>query len=196
MIFEHQHFFFNSIPKTGSKSTTWWCEHNGMQQVRANKIGKPIFATYRDTRDRIISGITEDLYFITKEQHGLTGEETFSLVESMYRHVAETWSLVPYHPISKVQCHYGTLQSYLGSQVDLSRVHWVPMNQIDQIDQIINTTLGFDADLTALPKEQFILETNRPPKEWFYNIISKNKSAVDWIEQRIQQDYKPELLSR
>jgi hypothetical protein len=196
MIFEHQHFFFNSIPKTGSKSTTWWCKQNAMLPVRANKVEKPIFATYRDTRDRIISGITEDLYFITKEQNGLTGEETFSSVEYMYRHVAELWSVAPYHPISKVQCHYATLQSYLGSQVDLSQVHWVSMNQIDQIDTVINATLGFAAGLTPLPKEQFILATDRPPKEWFYNIISEHKSAVDWIEQRIQQDYKPELLSR
>jgi hypothetical protein len=196
MIFEHQHFFFNSIPKTGSKSTTWWCEYNNMQRVCANNTTKPIFATYRDTRDRIISGIAEDLYFITKEQYKLTGEEPFATVESLYQQTVEDWAQKPFHPISTVQCHYSSLQSYLGNKINLSQVHWISMNQIDQINTIINTTLGFDAGLTSLPKEQFILATDRPPKEWFYNIIGKHESAVAWIDSRIQQDYHPKLLSR
>ena len=196
MIFEHQYFFFNSIPKTGSKSTTWWCEQNAMLPVRANNTNKPIFATCRDTRERIISGIAEDLYFITKERHSLTGQEAFNTVESLYQQIAEAWAEKPFHPISTVQCHYGTLQSYLGSKINLSQVHWIPTDLLDQVDTIINTVLGFDTGLTALPKEQFILATDRPPKEWFYNIIGKHKSAVEWIEKRIQQDYQPELLSR
>ena len=190
MIYEHELFFINCIPKTGSKSSTQWCETNGLKLSNQINHSKPIFATMRNNRDRVISGIAEDLYYVTKQKYNLQGTELFEDVKDFYKEVTDNWLVDLRHPISTTQCHYAGLQSYFNRNIDLSMVHWIHINDLPIIDQLISSIVA----VTLEPLTVNVTETHRPPKEWFYEIIKQNKSAVDWIERKINSDWQPTYI--
>ena len=166
MIFEHQYFFLNCIPKTGSKSTSFWCETNGMVKVNKINFDKPVFATIRNQKDRIISGIFEDIFHLTLTTYNLTGLEPFNDVEHLYKKTIDNWALNCSINVLPHQCHYANLEAYfLASESDLSKIHWIHMDDLVDIDRIINKVLGFDLKLKPFTKENFRFDYRRPPKE-------------------------------
>ena len=190
MIYEHELFFINCIPKTGSKSSTWWCESNGLKIVNQIDHSKPIFATMRDNRDRIISGIAEDLYHVTEQKYNLIGNELFVDIKHLYQETTDNWLADLRHPIARGQCHYANLQSYFDPKINLSKVYWIHVDDLSIIDRLISSIVN----VKLLPLTINLLETNRPPKEWFFGIIKENTSAVRWIEQRINTDHQPTYI--
>ena len=190
MIYEHDLFFINCIPKTGSKSSIHWCESNGLKIVNQIDHSKPIFATMRDNRDRIISGISEDLYYVTKQKYNLQGDELFEDIEYLYKESIDNWLTNLRHPIATGQCHYANLQSYFNPKINLSLINWIHVDDLPIINQLISSII----DVNLIPMTVTLDKTHRPPKEWFYEIIKENTSAVRWIEQRIKTDHRPTYI--
>ena len=74
MIYEHKDFFIACIPKTGSKSTSSWCIRNNLTPVTEYMFNKPVFATMRNNKERVLSGMAEDLYYRTLVIHNLDND--------------------------------------------------------------------------------------------------------------------------
>ena len=199
MIFEHQHFFLNCIPKTGSKSTSNWCKINDMSKVDQVNLDseKPVFATMRDQKDRIISGIFEDIFHSTLIMYNLTGLEPLIEVDHLYKKTIDEWAENCFTNVLSHQCHYANVESYFSKTTsfnDLLEVYWIHIDDILIIDQLINKELGFDVKLKPLLKENFRFDKRRPPKEYFYEIIKDNAQVMLWLENRIQKSYNPTYI--
>jgi len=196
MIFEHQHFSFNCVPKTGSKTTSAWCEANGLIEVNILNQKKPVFATMRDHKDRIISGIFEDIFHLTLTKFNITGLEPFDDIKHLYENTINNWLLNYTKKVLPSECHYAKLESYFltSKRIDMSTVHWIHMDDILIIDQLINKTLGFDLKLTPVVPENFIFDNRRPPKEWFFEIIKENSQVLSWINNLADRDYTPTYI--
>ena len=197
MIFEYQHFFFNCIPKTGSKTTSNWCKINNMSNVSQVNFEKPVFAIMRDQKDRIISGIFEDIFHSTLINYNITGLEPFVEVEHLYRKTISEWAKDCSINVLSHQCHYADLEMYFFNTeiaVNLSEIYWIHMDDILIIDQLINKVFGFDLKLSPVLKENFSFDNRRPSKEYFYEIIKDNVQVMLWLENRIQKSYNPTYI--
>ena len=202
MIYEHKNFFINCISKTGSKSSSRWCEQNGMKPMKAFYPGKPMFATMLDNRSRVLSGIAEDLHYRAIKKYNLTALEKFCDVEHLFKSKVDKWLQetdwyqTDILPISTEQCHYAPLSLYFHLlDIKLDNVRWIHATNLLDISQLINDSLGIDQHLTPLLVEQFNFETFRPGKEWYWNILSKNKGFVKWFELYVSRQYNPTYLT-
>ena len=195
MILEHDNFFINCIPKTGSKSSTNWCKHNGMLPVNSVSLDKPIFATMRDNKDRILSGLTEDLHYVTIRKYNLTSLEKFVDVEHLFKTTVEEWLCNPVHPVSTEQCHYAPLRSYFGGNIDLNKVNWIHMKDLLVIDQLINNVLGQDQKLNPLLADAFNFETFRPSTSWYWDLLSKDSRVTDWLDSYVKTQFEPTYIT-
>jgi hypothetical protein len=150
---------------------------------------KPVFATYRDTKDRVISGLAEDLYYVTVKKHNLNVVDDLTTHLDLFEEDVRVWLKNPIHPVSSEQCHYARLANYFPENTDLDNVHWVHMNNLNVVHTIIQDTIG--VSVKAMPVERIILDTNRPSKEWYWNLLKSNQSVLDWLESYCANQYSP-----
>ena len=189
MIYEHEKFFLNCIPKTASKSFGKWCNLNGMHHSTDITNSKPMFAVYREPRERIISGIAEDLYYITVCKYQLNVVDDLSGYMTQFEEDVKIWLENPHHPIASDQCHYSDLLAYFPKHIDLHNVQWVHMNDILSVHDIIGNVVGIE--LTAIPADQMNTTTSRPPKSWYWELIKTSPMVTSWVNQQVAQDFTP-----
>jgi hypothetical protein len=150
---------------------------------------KPVFATYRDTKDRVISGIAEDLYYITVKKHKLNVVDDLTNHLGLFEEDVRLWLSNPTHPVTPDQCHYAKLANYFPGNIDLNTVHWVHMNDLLNAHNIIKDTIG--VTVAEMPADKIIFDTNRPTKEWYWNLLSTNQNVVNWIDSYCTSQFNP-----
>jgi hypothetical protein len=70
-------------------------------------------------------------------------------------------------------------------------VNCIHINDINHIDKIINSVLPETVHLFPFSKEHDNRDTHRPPKEWYYELISKNVDVLKWIDDFVATEFNP-----
>lgn len=188
MYLEHSHFCIALTPKSASTTVLNWCTENNMQKIiGSSQVTKPMFSIFRNHRDRIISGIAEDLFRLTANKYS----NWYSMNEDDKKVLLikdiEAWAVNPATHVSPDFYHYGNLHQYLPKSIrKLEEVKWIRFEDVMAIDKIIVQYLNISSDL-VVPINQSLIwqDTVRPSKDWFYDKISKFPNAVAWIENHI-----------
>jgi hypothetical protein len=152
-----------------------------------------MFAVYREPRDRIISGIAQDLYYITVCKYQLNVVDDLSGYMTEFEEDVLLWLQNPRHPIASDQCHYAALRAYFPNYIKLQDVHWVHMNDILSVHNIIGNVVG--TELAAITEYQMNTDTSRPPKTWYWDLIKTNSAVTSWLDQQVAQDFTPSVFA-
>lgn len=186
MYFEHSHFCIALTPKSASTTVLNWCFANSMQQItESRRVTKPMFSIFRNHRDRIISGIAEDLYRLSLQKYpnldSLPADERDTLLIKEIDH----WAINPATKVSPDYYHYGNLHHYLPKSIRKPEdIKWIRFEDVMSIDKIIVQYLNISSDLVVPMRQSLVWQDpDRPSKEWYYDKISKFPNAVAWIEQ-------------
>lgn len=188
MYFEHSHFCIALTPKSASSTVLNWCIANSMQQIiGSSQVTKPMFSIFRNHRDRIISGIAEDLYRLSLQKYPNLDSLPADERDTLLIKEIDQWAVNPATHVSPDSYHYGNLYQYLPKSISkLEDIKWIRFEDVMSIDKIIVQYLNISSDLVVpMRQSQVWQDTDRPPKEWYYDKISKFPDAVAWIEQHI-----------
>lgn len=196
MYFEHQHFIVALIPKTASQTVMAWCLANGLEKTVDGTPGdKPVFAIFRNHRDRIVSGITEDLFHLTYQKNPNLQSLSDSEKKQLCLVDIENWAKDPSKPITYDSHHYGNLVGYLPKNVEsIQKVNWIKFEDLLLIDKIITKTVGIENTLIPLAPEHFKIVNLRPDKEWYFDQISKFPNVISWLVPYIVSQSKVETI--
>lgn len=188
MYFEHSHFCIALTPKSASSTVLNWCIANSMQEIIGSLcVNKPMFSIFRNHRDRIISGIAEDLYRLSLQKYPNLDSLPADERDTLLIKEIDQWAVNPATHVSPDSYHYGNLYQYLPKSISkLEDIKWIRFEDVMSIDKIIVQYLNISSDLVVpMRQSQVWQDTDRPPKEWYYDKISKFPDAVAWIEQHI-----------
>ena len=196
MYFEHQHFLVILTPKSASTTVMSWCLANGLEKiVDDTPVDKPVFSIFRNHRDRIISGIAEDLFYLTHQKNPNLQSLSDSEKKQLCLVDIENWAKDPSRPITQEGHHYENLSGYLPKNVEsIQKVNWIKFEDLLSIDKIITKTLGIENTLIPLTSEHFQIWDLRPSKEWYFYHMSKFPSVCSWLENHINSQTKVETI--
>jgi hypothetical protein len=197
MYLEHSHFCIALTPKSASTTVLNWCIANSMQKIMDDRcVNKPMFSIFRNHRDRIISGIAEDLFRSAVNKH----TNWYTLSEDDKNNLLikdiEFWAINPAINVTSDSYHYGNLQDFLPNNIKtLEEIHWIKFEDVMAIDKIIVQYLNISSDLVVLMRQSLVWQDPvRPSKEWYYDKISKFPDAVAWIEKHINSQLVVETI--
>lgn len=153
-----------------------------------------MFAVYRNHKDRIISGIAEDLFSVTLQKnpnlHLLSDSEKKEqcLVE------LTRWCLEPtFQNIDPTAYHYGSLADYINPRHLVNVINWIRFEDLHVLHKIINYKLQSELDLIPFVFNERYVNKFRPSKEWYYYQLSNFPERMNLIHRHI--DSQAEMIT-